>query len=68
MGARMDQEIERVAQAFYYAEDDGQAWDSEPEILKAEFRQYARDAIVLLARAQRQGAMSTEAVEFSDAA
>jgi hypothetical protein len=68
MGAIMDHEIERVAQAFYYAEDDGKAWDREPEILKAEFRRYARDAIVLLLQARKQGLPGDETVEFSDAA
>lgn len=44
----MHDQIEYVAQAFYVAEGDGQSWDSEPEILKDEFRRYARKAVALL--------------------
>lgn len=40
--------VEHVAQAFYYAEGDGQSWEIEPEILKDEFRKYARDVISVL--------------------
>ena len=32
----------------YDAEDDAQVWDREPEVLKEEFRRYARQAIALL--------------------
>ena len=44
----MNTEVEFVARAMYDAEDDAQAWDSEPEILKEEFLRYAREAIALL--------------------
>lgn len=46
----MDQEVEFVARALYEAEDDAMLWDAEPEILKEEFRRYARAAIALLPR------------------
>ncbi len=45
----MDHKIEYVARAFYNAEDDAQSWEHEPEILKEEFRRYAREAIAMLA-------------------
>ncbi len=48
MGARMDYRIELVARAFYDAEYEGFSWDHEPEILKRQFREYARNAINLL--------------------
>jgi hypothetical protein len=44
----MNTEVEFVARAMYDAEDDAQVWDHEPEILKEEFRRYAREAIALL--------------------
>jgi len=44
----MNTEVEFVARAMYNAEDDAQVWDREPEILKEEFRRYAREAIALL--------------------
>jgi hypothetical protein len=44
----MNTEVEFVARALYDAEDDAQCWDREPEILKEEFRRYARQAITLL--------------------
>ncbi|MCG7393249.1 hypothetical protein MHY87_10060 [Microvirga sp. ACRRW] len=46
----MDQEVEYVARALYEAEEDAFLWDAEPEILKEEFRIYARAAIALLPR------------------
>jgi len=46
----MDQEVEFVARALYEAEDDAMLWDAEPEILKEEFRRYARAAIAMLPR------------------
>lgn len=46
----MDQEVEFVARALYEAEDDAMMWEAEPEILKEEFRRYARAAIALLPR------------------
>jgi hypothetical protein len=48
-GLVMEAEIEFVARALYNAEDDAQDWDSEPEIIKDEFRLYARTALELLA-------------------
>src|ERR687890_2500693 len=47
-GQIMDYEVENVARAFYYAENDSQVWESEAEILKEEFRLYARTAISVL--------------------
>jgi hypothetical protein len=44
----MDYRIELVARAFYDAEYEGFSWDNEPEILKRQFREYARNAINLL--------------------
>lgn len=44
----MEPHVERVAMAFYYAEADEHTWEHACEILKAEFRIYARDAIALL--------------------
>jgi hypothetical protein len=42
------QQVEHVARVFYDAQEEVPDWDSEPEFLKEEFRQYARDAIALL--------------------
>ena len=50
----MNQQIEFVARALYEAEDDAMAWEAEPEILKEEFRQYARAAMALLAAENKQ--------------
>jgi hypothetical protein len=47
-GQIMDYEVENVARAFYYAEGDLQVWENEAEILKEEFRLYARMAIAAL--------------------
>jgi hypothetical protein len=44
----MNYQVENVAQAFYYAEEDSQVWENEAEILKEEFRLYARMAISAL--------------------
>ena len=44
----MDYRVELVARAFYDAEHDGFSWDCEPDILKRQFREYARNAIALL--------------------
>ncbi|HZH10648.1 MAG TPA: hypothetical protein VEZ24_09790 [Microvirga sp.] len=46
----MDQEVEFVARALYEAEDDAVLWEAEAEILKEEFRRYARAAIAMLPR------------------
>lgn len=67
----MDQQIEHVARALYDAEGDGLSWEHEPEILKAEFRRYARGAIALLDRQdgrQLQEPSMIMPVEFSKAA
>ncbi|WP_262030562.1 hypothetical protein [Microvirga sp. Mcv34] len=45
----MEAEIEFVARALYDAEDDARTWDCEPDIIKEEFRLYARAALELLA-------------------
>ena len=50
----LKQQIESVARALYDAEDDAQAWDNEPEILKEEFRLHARDAIALFEQSREQ--------------
>ncbi len=42
------QQVEHLARVFYDAQEEVADWDSEPEFLKEEFRQYARDAIALL--------------------
>ena len=47
-----NQQIENVAIALYRAEGEGLSWDIEPEILKCEFRRYARLAIALLQEQQ----------------
>lgn len=44
----MDREVEYVARALYEAEDDAMVWEAEPEILKEEFRRYARAAIAMM--------------------
>ncbi len=44
----MNNQIELVARALYDADDEGLGWDAEPEILKEEFRGYARTAVDLL--------------------
>jgi hypothetical protein len=64
----MNQKIENVARAFYDAEDCAQAWDREPEILKEEFRRFAREAIALLAQASGEDLDEVGEVEFSYAA
>jgi hypothetical protein len=47
-GADMDYQVELVARAFYDAEHEGSSWDCESEVLRREFRGYARNAIDLL--------------------
>jgi hypothetical protein len=54
----MNQQIEFVARALYEAEDDAMVWEAEPEILKEEFRQYARAAMALLASAENKPSMA----------
>ncbi|MCB5176056.1 hypothetical protein [Microvirga lenta] len=62
----MDTAIEHVARAFYDAQDDAHSWDREPEILKEEFRRYAREAIALL-RGKHADAQQDDLVEGSEA-
>ncbi len=62
----MNQEIEFIARAFYSADDDAQVWDHEPEVIKDEFRRFAREAIALLAQADAEEPQ--EAIAFSYAA
>ncbi len=44
----MDYRIELVARAFHDAEDETCALDHEPEAVRAQFRDFARNAINLL--------------------
>jgi hypothetical protein len=48
MGAKMDSKVERVARAFYEAEQDAGLWDSEPAVCREQFQEFARNAIKLL--------------------
>ncbi|PVE22376.1 hypothetical protein DC522_21595 [Microvirga sp. KLBC 81] len=63
----MNQEVEYVARALYEAEDDALIWEAEPEILKEEFRRYARAAIAMLPR-QEPEARKVHKHEFPYAA
>ena len=47
-------QVERVARAFYQAQEEVLDWESEPEFLKEEFREYARDALALLEQRREQ--------------
>ena len=47
-------QIEHVARAFYDTVHEGKEWDIEFEIIKDEFRLYARDAIDLLQQNQER--------------
>ena len=64
----MNQQIEFVARALYEAEDDAMAWEVEPEILKEEFRHYARSALALLAAEEKQSMAQAEVRKFPHAA
>ena len=44
----LQQQVEHVARAFYDAQEETSDWDNEPEFLKDQFREYARDAIALV--------------------
>jgi hypothetical protein len=44
----MDFQIELVARAFFEAEHEDLSWDGEAELVRDEFREYARNAINLL--------------------
>ncbi len=48
------EQVEHVARAFYDAQEETPDWDSEPQFLKEEFREYARDAIALLEQHEAQ--------------
>jgi hypothetical protein len=48
------QQVEHVARVFYDAQEEAPDWNSQPEFLKEEFRQYARDAIDLLEQRKEQ--------------
>lgn len=61
-------EVDRVARAFYDADDDAHAWESEPEILKDEFREYARRAIALLEQHEKRRLLETRTRKISKAA
>jgi hypothetical protein len=64
----MDISIERVARAFYDAEDDGICWDAEPEILKEEFRLFAREAIALLKASNDREVSEAQPIDLAEAA
>lgn len=64
----MNQQIEFVARALYEAEDDAMAWEAEPEILKDEFRRYARAALALMAAEDKQPTAKVESRDFPYAA
>jgi hypothetical protein len=64
----MEAEIEFVARALYAAEDDALIWDCEPEIIKDEFRAYARAALELLADHRKNKIFITETCPFPYAA
>jgi mRNA deadenylase 3'-5' endonuclease subunit Ccr4 len=48
------QQVEYVARAFYDVQEEAPDWDNEPEFLKEEFREYARDALALLEQRREQ--------------
>ncbi len=48
------QQVEHVARSFYDAQEEAPDWDSEPDFIKDEFREYARDAIALLEQHKAQ--------------
>ncbi len=64
----MNQQIEFIARALYEAEDDAMVWEAEPEILKEEFRHYARAALALLAEDKVPSAKPTDTGKFPYAA
>ena len=67
-GHEMNSEIEYVARAFYDAHEDAQLWDHEPEIIKDEFRAFAREAIRILSEQEAGKVLAADAGEFSEAA
>ena len=48
------QQVEHIARAFYDAQEEAPDWDSEPDFIKDEFRECARDAIALLEQHKAQ--------------
>ena len=48
------QQVEHVARTFYEAQEEAPDWDSEPDLIKDAFREYARDAIALLEQHKAQ--------------
>ena len=50
-------QIEHVARAFYDTVHDGKLWDLEFEIIKEEFRAFAREAVNLLHQHQERSLM-----------
>ncbi len=48
------QQVEPVARTFYEAQEEAPDWDSEANLIKDEFREYARDAIALLEQHKAQ--------------
>jgi hypothetical protein len=43
-----DQQVENVARALYFAQNDQPDWKEEPEFVKRQFRRFAQDVIALL--------------------
>lgn len=64
----MEAEIEFVARALHAAEDDTQTWDREPDIIKDEFRLYARAALELLAEKRKPTKVDAQIFIFPYAA
>jgi len=64
----MEAEIEFVARALYQAEDDAKVWDSEPDIVKNEYRLYAQVALELLAEHRKPKVPGAEICIFPYAA
>ena len=56
--------VEHIARAFHAVQDDSIAWEDEPEILKEEFRSYARDALALYAEHNAQVAWEDMSFAF----
>lgn len=64
----MNIEIEYIARAFYDAHEDAQLWDHEPEIIKEEFRSFAREALRLLELHEAGAPFADAMSELSEAA
>jgi mRNA deadenylase 3'-5' endonuclease subunit Ccr4 len=48
------QQVEHVARAFYEEQEEAPDWENEADLIKDEFREYARDAIALLEQHSEQ--------------